>query len=79
MIYEIASANRAVYWVSLQRKVGELTTQVPILPFEDHRMQMRALCELVTAKTGLPLYDLSKGQDGEGERFRNGQWGEGTL
>ncbi len=62
MIYELSSASQVVYWTWMQRKNPLDVITRPALPFEEHSAQMRALSELVVAKTGLPLYDLSKGQ-----------------
>ncbi len=62
MIYELSSGSQVVYWTWMQRKNPLDVITRPALPFEEHSAQMRALSELVVAKTGLPLYDLSKGQ-----------------
>ncbi len=61
-IYELSSVSHVVSWTWMQRKTPLHFIAGPALPFEKHHAQMRALCSLVTAKTGLPLYDLSKGQ-----------------
>lgn len=62
MIYELSSAIHVVYWTWMQSKHPLNFIAGSSLPFEEHNAQMRALCSLITAKTGLPLYDLSKGQ-----------------
>jgi len=58
-IYELSSANRIVLWNWVHHPRGFMA---PTIPLGEHQAQMRALCGLVAAKTGLPLYDLSKGQ-----------------
>ncbi|MDQ2902800.1 MAG: hypothetical protein M3Y81_04510 [Chloroflexota bacterium] len=62
MIYELSSASQVVYWTWMRRKNPLDFITRPALPFEEHSAQMRALSELIVAKTGLPLYDLSKGR-----------------
>jgi|GEM_PF-3130745 hypothetical protein len=57
--YEISSASHVIQWTWVQREKAFPFSEVPTTPFEEYQAQMRALCSLVTAKTGLPLYDLS--------------------
>jgi len=61
MIYELSSANHIVRWNWLpSAEIGPLPAGTA-LPFQQQSAQMQALSELITAKTGLSLYDLSKG------------------
>lgn len=62
LIYELSSASQVILWTWVQRKESLRAGQEPTLPFEEHQAQMRALCELITAKTGLSLYDLRRDQ-----------------
>lgn len=61
-IYELSSASHVVHWTWARRQSFLDAIWEPSLPFEEHNAQMHALCSLVAAKTGLPLYDLDKGQ-----------------
>lgn len=63
IIYELSSATHVVLWAWVQTKASLKAREEPVVPFEEHHAQIRALCELVAAKTGLPLYDLSRGQE----------------
>ncbi|HXR65761.1 MAG TPA: hypothetical protein VN729_07555 [Ktedonobacteraceae bacterium] len=56
--YELASSYQVVRWKWVQKNDPLRIDQQPILSYEEHQAQMRALCSLVAAKTGLPLYDL---------------------
>lgn len=69
LTYELSSARQVVTWTWVQRQEPLRVIEEPILPFEEHQEQMRALCSLITAKTGLPLYDLSSEQALERESF----------
>lgn len=61
MVYELSSASHVLCWTWTQRKslFGGLGREYS--SFEEYTAQMKALCSLVIAKTGLQLYDLSKG------------------
>ncbi len=65
LTYEISTAGAIIRWTWLQRPATFWSTQVPTLPFIEHTAQMRTVAQYIVAKTGLPLYDLSKGQVGE--------------
>jgi hypothetical protein len=62
MIYELSSASQVVCWTWVRSKEPLSLRLVPDVSFEEHQIQMREMCELVVAKTGLRLYDLSKMQ-----------------
>jgi MFS family permease len=61
MVYELSSGSQVVYWTWMRKKNLLNTIMGPSMPLEEHHLQMQALCSLISAKTGLPLYDLSKG------------------
>ncbi|MBA2677097.1 MAG: hypothetical protein H0U76_01660 [Ktedonobacteraceae bacterium] len=65
LTYEISTAGAIIRWTWLQRPATFWSTQVPTLPFSEHTDQMKTFAQYIVAKTGLPLYDLSKGQIGE--------------
>jgi hypothetical protein len=55
--YELSSVRDIVRWTWVLRKMhwGGLE---PTIPHDEYNRQMQALLSFVTAKTGLPLYDL---------------------
>ncbi|MBA2286061.1 MAG: hypothetical protein H0W02_11295 [Ktedonobacteraceae bacterium] len=61
MVYELSSATDVVSWSWVQRRVPLSNQPLPLVSFAEHHTQVQALCDLVAARTGLPLYDLSKG------------------
>ena len=54
-LYELSSAKGSVVWMQLRSNSFLLK---PLIPFEHYQQKMKALSELVEAKTDLPLYDL---------------------
>lgn len=63
--YELSSPDTVLIWQYITDPQSPLTTWKPSLPPEDYRQQMQALCHLVVARTGLPLYDLTQPVAGE--------------
>ncbi len=61
MVYELSSATDVVSWSWVQRRVPLSNQPLPLVSLAEHHAQVQALCDLVVARTGLPLYDLSKG------------------
>jgi hypothetical protein len=59
LVYELSSSNRVIQWTWVQQNKSLRIGEEPTIPFEEYQAQMRALCSLIVAKTGLPLYDLS--------------------
>lgn len=55
--YELSGPKAIVRWKRMPRGVSSLLTKTPD-PFDEYDRQMEALLALITAKTGLPLYDL---------------------
>ncbi len=60
MIYELSSATQIVRWAWVRHRNPLHNLEVPVVSLDEHNAQMQRLCELVVAKTGLPLYDLGK-------------------
>ncbi|MBO0795063.1 MAG: ABC transporter ATP-binding protein [Ktedonobacteraceae bacterium] len=60
VIYELSSASHVIRWVWVRRKGPLNIVRGRHLSPGEYNAQMQALCALVAAKTGLPLYDLSK-------------------
>lgn len=58
LTYELSSGSSLVRWSCAQRAGSPWQIWTATNPFEEHRAQMRALAELITARTGLTLYDL---------------------
>jgi hypothetical protein len=55
--YELSSARDIVRWTWFLRKTYWVDIE-PMMSHDEYNRQMQALLSLVTAKTGLPLYDL---------------------
>lgn len=60
LTYELSSGSNLVRWSCAQRAGSPWQMWTAPIPFEEHRAQMRALAELITARTGLTLYDLRR-------------------
>jgi hypothetical protein len=60
LIYELSSASNVVYWIEIQRKDLLNIFRNPSRPLQEHTALMQAFHALIVARTGLPLYDLSK-------------------
>lgn len=60
MLYELAGERDVVSWIWVQREKTRRPLEEPLLPFEEHCVQIQALTRVVVAKTGLMLYDLGK-------------------
>lgn len=58
-VYELSSPQQVVTWTWLQHKEGLYFREEPTLPLAEHQVQMQALCDLIAAKTGLPLHQFS--------------------
>ncbi|MHB8598683.1 MAG: hypothetical protein ACYDER_17940 [Ktedonobacteraceae bacterium] len=56
--YELSSATDIARWAWVLRPNSLHIQMVPTGPFEEYTRQMQALCALIVARTGLPLYDL---------------------
>lgn len=63
--YELAGPYQVVSWNFLLDPQSPFTVWKPILLPEEYQRQMQTLCELVVAKTGLQLYDLSQPEEGD--------------
>lgn len=61
MVYELSSGSQVIYWTWMRKKSLLNTIMGPSMSLEEHHLQMQALCSLISAKTGLLLYDLGKG------------------
>jgi hypothetical protein len=59
LVYELSSASQVIRWTWVQQNNSLRIGEEPIISFDEHQAQMRALCSLIVAKTGLPLYNLS--------------------
>jgi hypothetical protein len=60
LILEVASEQNLVRWTWLRPKSARSGLAVPVLPPEEYEQQMHNVLSVITAKTGLPLYDLRK-------------------
>lgn len=60
VIYELSSPSKVVRWNWMRSPQSLLTILETQLSTDVYHQQMQTLCELVMAKTGLPLYDLSQ-------------------
>jgi hypothetical protein len=63
--YELSSARDIVRWTWVLRKTYWVGLE-PTISHDEYNRQMQALLSFVTARTGLPLYDLRKGEQGGG-------------
>jgi hypothetical protein len=57
--YEVSGARDIVRWTWLRHKSYRLGLE-PVIPFDEYNREMQDLFSLVAARTGLPLYDLSR-------------------
>lgn len=64
--YELCSSTQVVTWMWVRDPQSPFTIWKPLLSAEEYHGQMRALCDLVSVKTGLPLYELDHHQEGKG-------------
>ena len=53
-------ASSIVRWTWVLRPNAMGLHMDPGMPLAEHTRAMKALCQLITAQTGLPLYDLRK-------------------
>lgn len=60
LTYELASASSIVRWTRVLRPNTFGLHMDPGMPLAEHTQAMKALCQLIAAQTGLPLYDLRK-------------------
>jgi len=58
LTYELSSASSIVRWTRILRPNSFGLHMDPCMPLAEHSQAMKALCQLVAAQTGLPLYDL---------------------
>lgn len=58
--YELSSPTQVIIWLALPEWSSPFTVWRPLLSVDEYRRQMQDLCELITAKTGLELRNLSK-------------------
>ena len=61
-VYELINDETVVRWHWPLNRNSLLSFYQPVIPQEQYDQQMQALLALVAAKTGLPLYDISKPQ-----------------
>ncbi len=67
--YELSGANSMVKWTWYKYKGKNSFMSIrPTIPIDEYNRQMQALLSFVTARTGLPLYDLRKGKSGGGPK-----------
>ncbi|MBA2677496.1 MAG: hypothetical protein H0U76_03755, partial [Ktedonobacteraceae bacterium] len=57
--YELSSSTHVVTWISVPDKRSPFTMWKPVLSAQEYHRQMQALCDVITAKTGLALCDLT--------------------
>ncbi len=57
--YELSSASTMVTWAWHRHPSPVFSIWRPVIPNEEYQRRMQVLVELVSAKTGLLLYDLS--------------------
>ncbi len=60
LTYELSSASSIVRWTRVLRPNALGLHMDPGMPLAEHTQAMKALCQLIAAQTGLPLYDLRK-------------------
>lgn len=60
LTYELSSASSIVRWTRILRPNSFGLHMDPGIPLAEHNQAMKALCQLIAAQTGLPLYDLRK-------------------
>jgi hypothetical protein len=60
LTYELSSASSIVRWTRILRLNSFGLHMDPGMPLAEHNQAMKALCQLIAAQTGLPLYDLRK-------------------
>ena len=65
LTYELSSASSIVRWTRVLRPNAFGLHMDPGMPLAEHTQVMKALCQLIAAQTGLPLYDLRKERTGE--------------
>jgi hypothetical protein len=58
--YELASASHSVCWTWMPRRTFLTFLVDPALFSDEYSSRLQALCSLIVARTGLPLYDLSQ-------------------
>ncbi len=58
LICELSSGSNVVRWSWVQHAGSPWLMWTATTPLAEHRAHMQALAELVTTRTGLPLYDL---------------------
>lgn len=63
--YELSSQSQVVSWNWILNPQSPLTVWKPLLPADEYHQQIRALCELIVARTGLQLCDLSRPREDE--------------
>jgi len=66
--YELSSARDIVRWTWVLRKTYWVGLG-PTIPHDEYNRQMQALLAFVTARTGLPLYDLREDLPNGGRRI----------
>ena len=60
LTYELASASSIVRWTHILRPNALGLHRDPGMPLAEHTQAMKALCQVIAARTELPLYDLRK-------------------
>ena len=60
LTYELSSASSIVRWTQILHSNSFGLHMDPGIPLPEHNQAMKALCQLIAAQTGLPLYDLRK-------------------
>src|SRR5258708_6374973 len=60
LTYELSSASSIVRWTRVLRPNALGLHMDPGMPLAEHTQAMKALCQVIAAQTGLPLYDLRK-------------------
>lgn len=60
--YELSGPNQVVQWMRVVDVRPPFAVWQPVLSMDEYQGQMQALCELITARTGLQLYDLSEAE-----------------
>jgi hypothetical protein len=58
--YELDSDNAVVRWIWIPRNMYRAFSFEPAMSYEEYSQRMQALLDLISAKTGLPLYDLGE-------------------
>jgi hypothetical protein len=59
VFYELSGPSQVVQWTRVFGAHSLFAVWQPVLPMDEYQRQVEELCQLITAKTGLQLHNLS--------------------